>query len=341
MTRVQRLKTASVFVGAIVGAGFATGREIILFFGNGGFLAPLATGIAMGFCSSLFLYVGRIAARLKKKGVFCGTFFNVCKFAFFAVVGICLLLTLTTMTGGMQSLFGDTAGGRITGFALAALCVGTSSFGAKAVSRINLALVPLLFALLAFLFAKSSKQIFALPFDLSSSVGYLSMNMLLGGCLAVKDGEKATTSDMLRIGALCAAVLGLMTFFVYCVASDYPGSDMPVYSLCAAHGLGALGALAVGIAVLTTLAGAAKSLGDAMYAVVPSRAGVTAALLLLTLASYGWDFAGAVALFYPFIAAVASGVFALTFAVFAGYSLFARAAGAARKRKKPPVEDGL
>lgn len=317
MTALERVKVASVYIGAIVGAGFATGKEIILFFGDGGYLAPLVTGAAMGLCASLFLYIGKLGARLKKDGKLSGRAICVAKIAFYGVIEICMLLTMTTMIGGMQNIFGSSQTGRLTGFAIAVLCVAFSAAGAKAVGRINLALVPVLFILLAVLFFKSSKCVELLPFDAYKSVNYLSMNMLLGGCLTVKDGERANGKDIAVIGCVCAVVLSAMTFFVYVAASDYPRADMPVYSLCKACGLGALGAVTTGIAILTTLAGAAKSLGDGIYAIVPSKTVVTSTLLLLTLASYGWDFAEAVNLFYPFIAAVASGVFALAFAALA------------------------
>ena len=85
---------------------------------------------------------------------------------------------------------------------------------------------------------------------------------------------------------------------------------------------------------LRKLAGAAKSLGDGIYALVPSKTAVTSALLLLTLASYGWDFTEAVNLFYPFIAAIASGVFALAFAALAVYALSRRIKRFSYARKK-------
>lgn len=333
---------ASVYIGAIVGAGFATGREIILFFGDGGWLAPLLTGVAMGACASLFLFIGKTAAGLQKKGLCDGRTLRIAKAAFFALIQICMLLTMTTMIGGLQSLFEETHLGKYAGFALAVLCVGLSSTGAGAVKRINTALVPLLFALLAVLFFKSTRSAEALPLRVSDCVRYLSMNMLLGGCLAVKDGAKASAGDIVFVGAVCAAVLGAMTFFVYSAAIDYPGADMPVYSLCAAHGLGTLGAAAVGIAVVTTLAGAANSLGDGLRAVIPSAKGVTAVLLLLALASYGWDFSAAVDTFYPFIAAVASGVFALAAAAALLYPLKNKTVMLLKKkvgkeRKKVPI----
>lgn len=330
VTTVERIKVASVYVGAIVGAGFATGREIVLFFGDGGWLAPLATGAAMGACSALFLCIGKAAARFSDRAVSKGKAFGIVKGAFIALIQVCMLLTMTTMIGGMQRLFADTPAGRMTGFAFSLLCVGLSSTGAKAVRRINTALVPVLFVLLAVLFFKSSRNVEALPVHPLKSVSYLSMNMLLGGCLAVKDGHKATARDAVFIGALCAAVLGAMTLFVYCAASDYGNCEMPVYSLCAAKGMGAIGAVTVGIAILTTLAGAAKSLGDGLHVVLPSGKGVTAVLLLLALASYGWDFSSAVDLFYPFIAFVASGAFALALAGGAAYFVYLRF----KKRRK-------
>lgn len=317
MTVFERVKICCVYIGAIVGAGFATGKEIILFFGDGGYLAPLVTGAAMGLCAALFLYVGKVWAVLNERGVLTGKAVNFAKYAFYGVIGICMLLTMTTMTGGMQTIFGDSRTGRLCGFLLAVACVAFSASGAKAVGRINTALVPVLFLLLAALFFKSSKSCEALPFNALKSVSYLSMNMLLGGCLTVKDGKRASAKDMAIIGVICAAVLGAMTFFVYEAASLKPYSQMPVYALCVEKGMGVVGAATVGIAILTTLAGAAKSLGDIAYTVVPSKTAVTCALMLITLASYGWDFAEAVNLFYPFIAAVASGVFALALAAFA------------------------
>ena len=335
VTATERLKTASVYVGAIVGAGFATGREIVLFFGDCGWLAPLLTGIAMGACASLFLCIGKVFAGFDIKAIAGGKILAVAKAALFVLIQICMLLTMTTMTGGLQSLFADTRAGKFVGFALAAVCVALSSVGAKAVGRINIALVPLLFALLAALWFKSSGEVSALPIYPLPCIKYLSMNMLLGGCLAVKDGERAGATDIVVIGAVCAAVLGAMTFFVYCAASDYPTSEMPIYSLCAAHGSGLLGAVVVGIAIITTLVGAAKSLGDGLSRVLPSPISVTAVLLLLTLASYGWNFSAAVDLFYPFIAAVASGVFAVAFVAGMAYPFIKRAA---LKRNKNEVD---
>lgn len=331
MTKLERVRVASVFIGAIVGAGFATGKEIVLFFEDGGYLAPLVTGAVMGACSGIFLYIGKTASSFYDK-LRDGRVFRFAWAAFVCVVELCMLLTVATMTGGMQRLFADSSWGRTAGFLTAALCVGLSSLGAKAVGRINLALVPVLAVLLCVLFFKSSGNAEALPFHPLKSANYLCMNMLLGGCLAVKDGKRATGRDIAVISAVCAAVLGIMTFFVYCAAIDYPDADMPVYALCKAKGLGAAGAVAVGIAVLTTLAGAAKSLGDGIYSLVPSKPAVTAALLLVTLASYGWNFAAAVELFYPFIAAVASGVFALVFAVFVVLSLTKQ-----KKKDKSPL----
>ncbi len=315
----ERIHTASLYVGAIVGAGFATGKEIILFFGDGGYLAPLLTGAAMGLCAPLFMLIGKAAAELRKGAKAGGNLFSAAKAVFLAVVGLCMLLTMTTMIGGMQNLAGDSPLKRLCGFTVAAVCVAVSSLGAGAVKRINTALVPVLFALLAVLFFKSSGQVAALPVNPLRCVSYLSMNMLLGGCLAVKEGERATAGDMVFVGVICAVVLGAMTCFVYFAASDYPETEMPVYSLCRASGLGVVGAAAVGIAILTTLAGAANSLGDGLRMILPSEAAVTAVLLLITLASYGWDFAKAVNIFYPFIAAVAGLTFAVAIAASAAY----------------------
>ena len=59
---LNAIKVTSLFIGAIVGAGFATGREVILYFGEGGYLTPVAAGLMMGVMSAVFLLAGKYSS---------------------------------------------------------------------------------------------------------------------------------------------------------------------------------------------------------------------------------------------------------------------------------------
>jgi len=52
------LKTASVFIGTLIGAGFATGREILLFFGKCSPVVPILSSIICGAFCIMFLVAG-------------------------------------------------------------------------------------------------------------------------------------------------------------------------------------------------------------------------------------------------------------------------------------------
>ncbi|MDR2090939.1 MAG: hypothetical protein LBP62_04730 [Clostridiales bacterium] len=56
---VKALKNAAFYVGAIIGAGFASGSEIALFFEGQSVIVAAAAGILLGFFASVFVYIGK------------------------------------------------------------------------------------------------------------------------------------------------------------------------------------------------------------------------------------------------------------------------------------------
>ncbi|HRR89743.1 MAG TPA: hypothetical protein P5161_03095, partial [Eubacteriales bacterium] len=56
----KSIKLAFLFIGTVIGAGFATGREIALYFKNISPLAAAFSGLALGFLCTLFIIIGNI-----------------------------------------------------------------------------------------------------------------------------------------------------------------------------------------------------------------------------------------------------------------------------------------
>ena len=48
MKIMRCLQVCFIYIGAIIGAGFATGREIMLYFGGSGMFSGIVAGILMG-----------------------------------------------------------------------------------------------------------------------------------------------------------------------------------------------------------------------------------------------------------------------------------------------------
>lgn len=298
-------RTSCLFVGAVVGAGFATGREIVLFFGDGGVLAPVICGLAMGLFASVFMFTAKFGDDGKSRFVKCvNAVVNV-------VSAICMFFTVIAMTGGLQELSALTTGYRLPGFIVALLCVCACAGKGEAASKLNSLLIPVLIIMLAVLYAMSENDVRIVPVNVYKAVSYLSMNMLLGGFLVSERGKQSSTKEIIAVGIVSGVCMSVLMFFVYVVSVNYSNAPMPVFAFCESVGIGGAGAIVVAIAIITTLAGAAKTLSNELSKNIFSRKESVIAAVLFTLSSYGWDFKTAVDLFYPLIAAVACVVLAL------------------------------
>ena len=57
---MKTFRTAMLYVGAVIGAGFATGKEIVTFFGGKGIVSAIIAGLLLGVFCSVFLLCGKI-----------------------------------------------------------------------------------------------------------------------------------------------------------------------------------------------------------------------------------------------------------------------------------------
>lgn len=50
----EGLKCAAVFIGTVIGAGFATGQEVLLYFGKSSIAVPIFRGFYWDFLTRIF-----------------------------------------------------------------------------------------------------------------------------------------------------------------------------------------------------------------------------------------------------------------------------------------------
>lgn len=302
------LKTVCIFVGAVVGAGFATGREIIVFFGDLGILSPVLAGVLMGAFAGLFIAAGKTVARLGKDGSIAATAARG-GFCCVNVVGVAAtVLIFATMTAGLEQLLARLTGVEHLGVAAALAAVALAGKDLRGVGAVNLILVPALAAMILYLAAKSEQTGESLPVAIYPSVSYCAMNMLLGGVLVSKDAEEASAAEICCISAASGCVMAALLAGVYVVSMGYADFAMPLFEFCRGIGAGFVGAAIAITAILTTLVGAAKTLRDGFAKMLGSGVSASCAVAMLALASSKLDFASAVDGFYPLIGAAASAV---------------------------------
>ena len=268
-----------LIIGTVIGAGFASGREIVAYFGQ---TPPPVIGLIVGifvFLSTAIL----LAIGLKSKASEV-TEVN----AFVAgskggsVISIVILLnsvvSLSAMLAGTDSLFSFIAPSKhLFSLILGGLSVLVVTLGLKGLKTANLILVPLLIGVILSVTLSSRGEVCADKvngYTLSASFVYTAMNMLLA------TGVLTTVSDLSKkqifgVSALTGAIVGALLYAIAsALSSTASGStDMPLITLSKAVGkpMYAIAVVCVASGIFTTMLTAHQTLTDWLNGFLGSR----------------------------------------------------------------------
>ena len=313
--RRRWLHLAAGYVGAVVGAGFASGREIAHFFARYG-LPGLGGALLAGI---LFGAAGAAVLRRAAGGghAHYGTLLReLCGPALGAALDH--LGTLFLFVGLVAVIAGAGALGRLAlhwptwwGVVLFAAALAASGAGGRAVHLLlSAALVPVLgvVCLAAGLHALPRLTVVvavpspsAPPWTLAA-VLYVAYNLLLGlaGLCAAADG-KQTLADAAWAGWLGGGVLGLLCLAVTAGLLAHPaarGLDLPLAAVLPAGPLRRVGyPLSLLAALWTTGSASTLALGQRLFPGAPAPAAAVLAVLAAPAAAVGLS--GIVSVAYP------------------------------------------
>lgn len=305
---LNAVKVSCLFIGAVVGAGFATGREVILFFGNSGSLTPLIAGLLMGCASGVFLFVGKFAP---SGGIWC-LLARITDFLVFCA----MVITFAVMCSAAEQLFSDAFGVSLVGLACGIVCAIASSFEMKFIKNISFALVAALTVSIAVMYFMCDK-VHRQDIDLFYAFKYCGMNMLTGGCLIKDEGKRMKNGEIFLCSLITAVICALLLVMVYVVASVNAECDMPVYEFALKNHAAALGGILIVAAILSTLLGAGRAACTYMEGFFSSSAMPVIFLCSIAVIGYSMNFSAAVDTYYPVIGVFGSCVcivYALSFA---------------------------
>ena len=257
-------KVCFLYIGTVIGAGFASGREIALFFGD---TAPWSVALAALFMAvpeALFLIAGKRAllpsGTAVKTGVFIAAFSSVA-----AMLAGCEL--------ALSDLTGITGLGVIAALLAGALVVG----GTEKMKLANAVLIPLLLALLLAVYIKSGSPVFGGGFSLLKPMHYAGLDVLMGGMIISREGEKLNGKQIALTCVFSALFLGIVLFVLQnIVLSDGMNSSMPVIAVADKVGLKIAAGILVVIAVFTTLVSSLDVLTESVRGTLSSFGGVRA-----------------------------------------------------------------
>ncbi len=246
------LEITSVFIGLVIGAGFASGREIYEYFcipSQTDFLGIIIATIGFGiicyitmclakktkskdFNSLINNVTGRIAPAVRLFMLcfmFCG---------FFIMLSACGALAQETMN--ISPRYGI--------FFLAAVCFAVFSFDVKGIVMLNVVLVPLMILGMFWICITTilgTTPTFATLESIKtnpivSSLCYISYNTVTAGAVLVPLSASATKKQITASSALSGTVLGLLIFIAWlCMNLFFDRlflSEMPLLELAATNG---------------------------------------------------------------------------------------------------------
>lgn len=271
-------KTVFLFIGAVIGAGFATGSEIMLYFQNSSLFSVVLAGIFLG----LFAYVYGIFGRLVEKFYYIEKILDI-------IVFLSSFITIIAMISGAEEIiftaFNFKFFGVITGVFVAFLMF----YDMRIIKIFNSVLVPLILVILVVLLSINFTYNGG-TFTLKNSIMYSSMNMMLGGYIMTKEGKKFSNKQMVIVSLLITLFLTFMMICAYLVASVCKGGNMPIYSVACKSNLGYLAGVLIYLAIFTTLISAERLVGDILIALKIPKFQIVLFFTLICLISYKSSF---------------------------------------------------
>lgn len=238
---------SSTFMGALIGAGFASGREIALYFSHTSPFTPLLSGACLGILCYFFLELGRI---------YNGDFFILFgkgRGVFICIIKVCNIITTCAMIAGGEevffNLFGIRGGGIITGI----ITLLTLYFGVEKLKLINSFIMPAIIILILILFFKGNGKAEFEKLSVLPAFTYAAMNIITGGYFISTLSKDSTKKENLMAGVVTGIILSLLLLSVYIIIQDNIYDIMPLMSAAQSHNMKTIGNLIMYLAIYTTI----------------------------------------------------------------------------------------
>lgn len=296
------IKTSSVFIGTLIGAGFATGREILVFFGQSNPIVPILSAIICGGFCALFLIAGK-----KGLNVVPNTGGRVMIGAFYIATFIIFSAMISAGNNLIEETLGIKFGGIYAIIIIAIICLLYDN-GLKI---LNTLVVPLLIILLFILSSRLEVSDLPNKFNIQNAFAYAGLNMFLGGFLVVADGKDMNKNEIILSATITSIVLVLIILMVYIIVLNSHNAIMPVMDVAKALGFKVLSSIIIMLAIITTLAGSFSALtainnlkfNNKMYSgfFVVLKGALASLLGFKTIVDVGYPFVSIVGVIYTIV----------------------------------------
>ncbi|MBR2499947.1 MAG: hypothetical protein IKB60_02585 [Clostridia bacterium] len=247
---LQIIKISSIFSGAVLGAGFAGGRELVTFFvsfGKSGIIAVFAAGILFTVFGSIILYTAKKEDISSYSNYLNLIFTKNTAFLFGAISEIFLLVCFFIMLAGGGAVFNDIFKIPVfTGSIITALISFTVlSFGLNTIGTVCSIFSPIMLIGILYvnIYSLLTKTTPAMVFFnnmsesvILSAVLYVSYNMLSCAPALVSSASLAENKRTALYGGVLGGIILLTLSFITCLAlhlgnSSFLSSELPMLTL--------------------------------------------------------------------------------------------------------------
>lgn len=235
--KTNTFKVFAIFFGTIIGAGFASGREVYIYFarfGGWGIIATFLAGILFFLLGYMFLKLGR---KIKVDTLYQFLYATFGRFTKIIeiIIALSYMIVISAMLAGFDSiqkiLFPNSIL-PILQIISTILCVIATIGGIKNITKINFLILPaiLIFFVIIFISSIINKEqsiafivfdnsIMALISPLISAIIFVCSNMFLTGFILLKAGDKSDDYIDKKASLLTGLSIFLIIFFsCFCIA---------------------------------------------------------------------------------------------------------------------------
>lgn len=294
----EGLKAASVFIGTVIGAGFATGKEVALYFGKTAPVIAVFSGLLLGFLCSFFMHIGKISGGEN----FNGFLLKKRKGVVDAILFICAFITFTAMFSGAEVLIRSTFGISHIGIPTVIAAAVIAVKGLKSLKTLNSLLVPVIVVLIAVIFVRCGRVSKEGGYNFLNGIAYAALNIMLAGAVMVRLGAGASDKTIASAGVVSGVVLAVILGMIALIVTGRESMSMPMFEAAKSVGLKNVSGILIFASVFTTMVSALELAAQKFRAFVPDKrlSALTVCLMAYPVVLI-FEFDEIVAYFYPVV----------------------------------------
>ncbi|MDE6060534.1 MAG: hypothetical protein K2G31_03600, partial [Clostridia bacterium] len=252
----KALKTTFLYIGTAIGAGFSSGKEIALFFGDVSPLNVAVSSVFMSLLCALFLIAGKNALMPKNR-----------------LMGLCIFISagisVCSMLAGSEFVLHSMTGIPMLGLVMAILGGIVVVLGIEKIKFVNSLVVPLIILCIALIFLKLEPQNYCPGFSIINPILYSGLDVLLGGVIISEEGKKLSYKEIfLSCLFICIFLFAILFMLQTVVLADELHSSMPVLAVSEKFNLKWVCGILIAGAIFTTLVSSLKILSDSIITTV-------------------------------------------------------------------------